>query len=519
MKMSKLKFLKKPLFFIPAAIIITVVLFLVFKNGNTDMLSFVEVKRGEVVQEVDVTGQVKSAESVDLAFERGGKIKNVNVAQGQDVLSGQILIALDNSDLSAQLMEAQAGVDAQQAKLNELRKGSRSEELLIAQANFENAKKALANARQNALDKISDAYAKADDAVRGKVDDAFTAPRGSRPIFNFVFSNSAADLQIKEDVEFGRRDVEKILVAWKAEIDVSSGFENLVSSLALAEKNLGAVKLFLDKISLAVSTGTPGSSVPATYSTDVFGGRTNVTAAITNLSAARTELNSGEANFVVYQNQLALKEAGATAETIAAQEAAVRQAQARANSIKAQIEKNIIRSPIDGRVAKVSATAGEIAPASTPLISIISGKQFEIEANITEADIARVKIGDLAKVTFDAYGPDLSYQAKVIKIDLAATELEGVTAYKTTLQFLSEDEKILEGLTANIDISTGKREGVLYVPTRNIISQGARKVVKLVKDEKNKITEEVEVQTGLRGSDGRTEIVSGLQEGDKIVSE
>lgn len=517
--MDKLKFIKKPAFYVPAIIVVLLVLFFVFRGSGAPALSFTEAKRGEVAQEVDVTGQIKSADSVDLAFERGGKIKSVSAVEGKDVMAGQILISLDNSDLFAQLNEAEAGADAQEAKLEELKKGTRVEDLLIAKANFENAKKSLDNSRQNALDKISDAFAKADDAVRNKVDSAFTAPRGTRPVFNFSFSNSAADLQVKEDVEFGRRDAEKILVLWKSEIDAFSGVENLEINLSEAEKNLNAVKSFLDKVSLAISVGTPGTSVPAAYNTDVFSARTNVAAAISNLSIARGQLNSDESSLIVYQNQLALKEAGATAETIAAQQAAVRQARARADSIRAQIEKNIIRSPIDGRVAKVNANVGEIAAAGVPLVSIISGKQFEIEANITEADIARVKIGDQAQVTFDAYGPELSYQAKVIKIDLGATNLEGVTAYKTTLQFLSEDEKILEGLTANINIETGKKENVLYVPTRNIVSRDGRKFVKIVRDEKKGITEEIEVETGLRGSDGRTEIISGLQEGDKIISE
>jgi HlyD family secretion protein len=92
----------------------------------------------------------------------------------------------------------------------------------------------------------------------------------------------------------------------------------------------------------------------------------------------------------------------------------------------------------------------------------------------------------------------------------------GVATYKTTLQFLKEDPRILAGLTANLDILSDKKENVLYVPTRNIFSVDSRKFVKVLKDEKKNIVEQVEVKTGLKGSDGNTEIISGLQEGDKI---
>jgi multidrug efflux pump subunit AcrA (membrane-fusion protein) len=72
-------------------------------------------------------------------------------------------------------------------------------------------------------------------------------------------------------------------------------------------------------------------------------------------------------------------------------------------------------------------------------------------------------------------------------------------------------------MTANVDILSNKKENVIYVPSRAIITKNGKKFVQLVINEKNK-TKETNITTGIRGSDGRTEVISGLSIGNKIIS-
>lgn len=92
--------------------------------------------------------------------------------------------------------------------------------------------------------------------------------------------------------------------------------------------------------------------------------------------------------------------------------------------------------------------------------------------------------------------------------------IEGVATYKTTFQFTKEDQRIKSGMTANIDILTDKRENVITIPQRAVVSQNGDKIVKISEGENIK---EVKVKTGLRGSDGNIEILEGVGEGDKVV--
>ncbi|MEK7181213.1 MAG: biotin/lipoyl-binding protein [Patescibacteria group bacterium] len=124
-------FLKKKGFLVPVSAVILIILaVLIFKarNGNYEII---QVKRRPIAQEVEITGKTKSANSVDLAFERSGRVTAVNVFVGDKIGAGQALIYLDTSELRAQLLDAQANTDSQKAKLDELKIGSRLEDVKI----------------------------------------------------------------------------------------------------------------------------------------------------------------------------------------------------------------------------------------------------------------------------------------------------------------------------------------------------------------------------------------------------
>jgi len=108
---------------------------------------------------------------------------------------------------------------------------------------------------------------------------------------------------------------------------------------------------------------------------------------------------------------------------------------------------------------------------------VISESGFKIEVNIPEVDISKVEVGDLAEVTLDAYGNDAMFNAEVITIDLAETVIEGVSTYGATLEFKEPDERVKSGMTASVDIVTGAREDVVYIPQRSVI-QGRRQEIR-----------------------------------------
>jgi multidrug efflux pump subunit AcrA (membrane-fusion protein) len=90
-----------------------------------------------------------------------------------------------------------------------------------------------------------------------------------------------------------------------------------------------------------------------------------------------------------------------------------------------------------------------------------------------------------------------------------------VPTYRTVLLFSTIDPRIKSGMTANLTIHGDSREGVLAVPQRAVISHDGQNIVEKVIDGK---TVDTPVETGLRGSEGTIEILSGLNEGDQVVA-
>ena len=538
------KLIKKPTFIVSSIIIIVILIsgYAYFNRTKKPDYDFIIAKRANLTQEVSVTGRVKPAESIDLAFEKSGRVSHIYVNIGNKVKMGDVLVSLENAEFAAQLAQAEAGVESakktlkqyqaayevQLAKLAELKQGARPEEIKIQEVKVENAKVNLEEAKRNMVDKIQGAYTASDDAIRNKADQLFDNPR-SAPKINFALNN----YQLQADLESGRLSIESTLTSWKSSLDILTISTNLTTYIGTAKTNLDQIKSFLDKAALAVNGLTTGLGLSQTtidtYKSNISTARANVNTAATNFVAAEEKLKTAESNLTLAENELILEKAGPTTEQIAAQEAQAReaeaniasqealikQAEANAQNIQAQLAKTILRSPINGIVTKQEAKTGEIVSANVSVVSIISEAKFEIEANVPEVDIAKIKINDSADITLDAYGQNVVFQAKVIKIDPTETIIEGVATYKVTLQFEKEDERLKPGMTANVNILVDRRENVIAVPQRAVVTENGNKTVKILEGETIK---ETDVKTGLRGSDGNIEILEGVKEGDKVIT-
>ncbi len=511
-----MKLTKKQIYIIGLIAVLIILSILYFGRSKSSVYSFVEVKKGNVVQEVSATGRVTPASDVDLAFEKSGKVVKVNAKIGDKVQEGEALVYLDSSELSAQLNSSEATLNSQIAKLDELKKGTRPEEIQIQEVTVENARVALDDAKKALINKLSDAFTKSDDAIRNQIDQFINNSKSQSPEISFVMTDS----QLKSDIQWGRFALETTLNDWKKTVDGLSVNDDLDSLTTTTNNNLNEVKLLLDKSALAVNQLIASISLSQTtidtYKTSIATARTNVNTAISNLSSAYEGYRTAKSTLTLQENELVLKKAGTITEQIKAQEALVEKAKADVSVYRVQIAKTVLRSPINGVVSKQDAKLGEIVAPNIVIVSVISSQQYKIEVNIPEADIAKVKVGNLANITLDAYGDNVIFNAHVVSIDPAETIVEGVATYKTTLQFDKKEESVKSGMTANIDIQTAQKEGVLYIPQRAITTKDNEKFVLI--DTGKTEPEEKRIEVGIRGIDGYIEVVSGLNEGEKIIN-
>lgn len=454
-------------------------------SKKTATANFVLAEISTIREEVSVTGNVKPLTDVDLAFERGGKVANINVEVGDKVYTGQVLASISNADLVASLNQAQANLKKVRAGLGD--------NAIAKSLEFSQAKISLSNS-------IKDSYTKADDALRNKIYSLFNDPIRYSAKLSFSTDNF-----LQEDIEDGKDKVSDSLDSWQRLLNKTDINIDLESNYTLAKNNLLLVKDLLDKCATAVN-GLSADSYSSQTQIDSW--KLNISTARTNINSAIDSLTSDFNNYKTANLSVQISKNDTLAE-----EASVEQALAGVASAEAELAKTIIKSPINGLVTDIPIKLGEIVPMNQKAISVISGGAYQIESFVPEADISKIKIGNTADTTLDAYS-GVNFKTEVIKIDPAATIIDGVPTYKVTLKFVDQDERIRSGMTANLDILTAEKKDALTVVTRAVYTKDGSKFVKVVGADNT--TTEVKVETGLKGFDGKIEILSGLTEGDKV---
>ena len=133
--------------------------------------------------------------------------------------------------------------------------------------------------------------------------------------------------------------------------------------------------------------------------------------------------------------------------------------------------------------------------------------------NIAEIDVAKVKAGQKVTLTFDSI-PDTTFTGKVAGINKLGTVSGGVTNYPATIEFDTSSDKILPNMQVQASIITNVKDNVILVPSSAITNQNGQLAVRELQNN-NLIL--VPVTVGDK-SDTQTEIISGVNEGDIVVT-
>jgi HlyD family secretion protein len=206
------------------------------------------------------------------------------------------------------------------------------------------------------------------------------------------------------------------------------------------------------------------------------------------------------------------EEAAHAAEGLRAQaEAALRVA--RVTRQKAEID-----APFDGVLVELKLDPGEELSPGAPVFEIIDDGKLYVEAAIDEADVARVKSGQLASLSLDAL-PGKSVDAVVSRIGPAVRkDLKGARTLPVDVDVKDMKSAMATGLksgmSADVEIIVAEKDNVASLPTNCIIGRGAKRNVYKVVEGVAKLTP---IEVGISNWD-RTEIVSGLSVGDEVVA-
>src|SRR3954469_21471916 len=147
--------------------------------------------------------------------------------------------------------------------------------------------------------------------------------------------------------------------------------------------------------------------------------------------------------------------------------ASVAQSQASVNQNQVNVDHTTINAPIDGIVTQRSVDVGQTVAASmqAPTLFVIAADltKMQVNANIDEADVGRIRPGQHVTFKVDAYPTD-NFDGTVSQVRLQPVVVQNVTTYGTVIDVPNPQLKLKPGMTANVKVEIAKRTGVLRVP-------------------------------------------------------
>jgi len=215
--------------------------------------------------------------------------------------------------------------------------------------------------------------------------------------------------------------------------------------------------------------------------------------------------------------QLSLQKTAANAKSydIAASYASVLAQQANLESAQNNLANATLKAPSPGVVASVSSQIGEFVSGggtNNPFILLADTTGVALHGTIGEADVAKLRLGQVATLTVDAVG-SARMTGKVSGLDPIATISQGVPVYGVDVLIDLPNPQMRPGMSGTAAIIIASRQNVLTVPNLAVRTANGRRSLQVLKDGQPVDTE---VSFGI-GNDTLTEVTSGVQEGDTVV--
>jgi HlyD family secretion protein len=223
-----------------------------------------------------------------------------------------------------------------------------------------------------------------------------------------------------------------------------------------------------------------------TAQANVLAGRATVSRAKVDLTEAQRDLDRkrhlAERQFIAQSEadkaqalvnastesvKLAEAQLGVTQAQVVSAQANVAQREAVLGQARIDLSRTRISSPVSGIVIKRAVEKGQTVAASlqAPELFVIAQnlRDMQVDASVDEADVGRIRAGQKATFTVDAF-PGQTFEGKVLQVRKAATNVSSVVTYVAVVGFANTDGRLLPGMTANVRVVTDTRPDVLKVP-------------------------------------------------------
>jgi HlyD family secretion protein len=525
------------------AIIAGLLLTSIGSSSSAPVISTTTVSTGSVVASVAGSGTVAAAQSLDLTFQTTGSVTQVLVKEGDLVKAGQPLAQIDPRDLELQVASAQAQLDSANTKLIQTKDGNlqpadinaqqaavanaqaqlRSAQAQLAALQHPNAatiSSAEATVRQAELDlqaqtnNSSASKTKAEQDLQ-KATNSLTQAQSqyatAKQNWQYVQDENADPTNPTTTSADGKQVKNKLNDTQRQQY--ADAFIQAEAALHSAEASVQQAQVTYDNARQAEPNNIQQAEAKLSDAQAQLAALRNPSK--TDITQKQAGVDQAQASLTQAQANLAKLTAPGTATDVDIQQAAITQAEQSLKQAQLKLDQATLTAPFDGVVTAVKIVPGSAASSATAAISMLDRSTLHVDLKLSENDVAQVQLGQPVALTIDAL-KDWQAAGTVSYIAPAADSSNGVVTYRVRVNFPDSNARVKVGMTANLIITTAKKDAVLLVPNTALLPKGAGRAVQ-VPSADGTTTSEVDVQTGL--SDGtQTEIISGLKAGDKVVT-
>lgn len=549
------------------------------KNSTANIQTAL-TSRQDLKQTILTTGRVVSQIDLNLSFQGSGIVQKVNVAAGDKVKTGDVLAILSQANAAATLTGAQGSLAQAQANYKRVMAGTSPEQINItqksvaaAQVNYNNSVSQLAAVKQSTAATITQAQ-----TTLADLQSPTTPADNKRSAIVTAISNQLSSIKAAYDKEnriladedfkptFGAANSEalnnfkntnqriqslidqtsaSLLLAqtYKSDTNIDAAINSVVNLLngniaalnycfsalqgsvtnsKFTQAQLDAYKTSINAELVSENSGLSAVKAARQALTDALTAAQNAVinsqlAAITQITAAQNQINSARASLQQAQATLAQQQAKAQPADLDSALAQLLSAQGQVDSAQANFNNTILKAPADGTITQVDTKVGEQASAMQEVMVLQDISALHTEAYVSESNVAALQVGQSVDYTFDALGPDKHFAGALLTINPASTVISGVVNYlvKSSLPNIPE---IKPGMTVNMTVLVATKNNVLAISSGAIINVNGKQSVRVVDNAETKTYHSVDVQTGLPADGGLVEIISGLSEGQEIVT-
>jgi len=325
----------------------------------------------------------------------------------------------------------------------------------------------------------------------------------------FVFSGGEKKESTLETAVVTRKDIGSTVIA-----------TGIIKPMVGAEVKIGSrISGVVKKLKANIGDYVQAGQIIAELDDAELQAKLNQNAAALNKAKADYEyakLNIERQKSLLQQNFISQQQVDIAGTSFKVAEAQLKQAEANVDFAKVQLSYTKIYATTSGVIASVSTQEGETVSASLAsptFVSIIDLKRLEVNAYVDETDIGKIKVGQEASFTVDTYS-DGDFRGKITAIYPKAVIQDNVVNYIVTIQITDFQNKILRPeMTTNVTLYLEMRKNVLTIPTGAIKRDKGERFVTVIEGDK-RVQRKVKIGWN---SNGITEIVSGLNEDEKVI--